>query len=116
MWWLVVAVTYYALTGWFNVTDITATRQDITVKHKPLPWLGNKTINARDIKQLYGKEKVTTNRNSTSVSYEIHVITHSGADTTLVTGLETSQQALFIEQEIEKFLNIKNAPVRGEIG
>jgi hypothetical protein len=32
-----------------------------------------------------------------------------------VSGLESSEQALFIEQEIEKHLNIKDTPVKGEL-
>ena len=35
--------------------------------------------------------------------------------TKLVSGLLSSEEALFIEQEIEKYLRIDDEPVRGEI-
>lgn len=44
------------------------------------------------------------------------MITNSGNDTKLLSGLKTSEQALYVEQEIEKYLGIKNKPVRGELG
>lgn len=111
-----VCVSYYAITLWFNKTVIYVTRQYIQVSHKPLPWLGNKKIDANDIKQLYGKEKISTNNNMLPVSYEVHMIMNSGNDTKLLSGLKTSEQALYVEQEIEKYLSIKNKPVRGELG
>ena len=111
-----VAVSYYAITGWFNKTYIKVTSQYIDISHKPLPWMGNKKINSYDIKQLYGKEKISRNNNSSSVTYEVHVIMNSGYDTKLLSGLSNSEQALYIEQEIEKFLGIKNKSVRGELG
>ncbi|MBU2880934.1 hypothetical protein KO525_15755 [Psychrosphaera sp. B3R10] len=112
-----IAVTYYAITGWCNVTNIHVTKQQIQISHKPLPWIGNKTIDSHDIKQLYVKEKTSRNRNhnSYSVSYEVHTITNSGKVTRLLSGLSTSEQALFVEQEIEKYLGIENKLVRGEL-
>jgi len=111
-----VVVSYYAITGWFNKTDIHVTKQHIQISHKPLPWIGNKKIDVNDIKQLYGKEKVSRSSNSSSVTYEVHVILNRGTDTKLLSGLTTSEQALYVEQEIEKYLAIKNKPVRGELG
>lgn len=54
-------------------------------------------------------------RSGGSATYEIHAITHSGRTIKPVSGLESSEQALFIEQEIEKHLNIKDTPVKGEL-
>jgi Tfp pilus assembly PilM family ATPase len=67
-----------------------------------------------DLKQLYAKEKVSSSRNGTSITYEVHV-TRSGRNIKLVSGLESSEQAVYIEQEIEKYLNIKDIPVKGEL-
>lgn len=111
-----VAVTYYAISGFFNVTKIQVSKRQIQIIHKPLPWIGNKKIDSLDIKQLYVKEKISRgqNNNSNTASYEVHVITNSGRVTKLLKGFPTSEQALFVEQEIEKYLAIKNKQVRGE--
>tara|TARA_R110001583_G_scaffold31479_1_gene107633 strand:- start:4175 stop:4765 length:591 start_codon:yes stop_codon:yes gene_type:complete len=107
-----VGIAYYALLGFVNKTYIYVSKTDLKVSHKPLPWIGGSVIQASDIKQLYGREKY---QNDTK-TYEVHVITHSGEDTKLLSGLDSSEQALYIEQEIEKYLSIKNVPVRGELG
>lgn len=111
-----IGISYYAIAGWFNKSNIFVSKATIEISHKPLPWFGNKKLDATELKQLYVKEKINRNRNSTSVTYEVHAILHSQRNIKLLTGLENSEQALYIEQEIEKFLQIENAPVRGEIG
>ena len=67
------------------------------------------------MKQLYGKEKISRSRNSTSVSYELRAVTKSGRNIKLVGGLESQEQAIFIEQKIEKYLRIEDIPIPGEI-
>ncbi len=108
-------VAYRAFAGIFNSTQITTTKQKIDIKHKPLPWIGNKTISAFDIKQLYCKEKVTKGRNGTSVSYVLHALTKDNKDVKLLAGLSSIEQALYLEQQIEKYLSIVDQPVRGQI-
>ena len=109
-----VALTYYALTGWFNRTTISVGQGRISVRHRPLPWPGNKEIDAADVKQLYAKEG-SRPWSSTSVTYELRAVTNSGRNIKIVGGLETQEQAIFIEQKIEKYLRIEDAPVVGEI-
>lgn len=111
-----IGITYYAVAGWFNRTHIYVSGAKIAVRHRPIPWLGNKELDALNLKQLYTKEKVSDSNNGSSVSYDIHAITHSGENIKLVSGLETSEQALYIEQEIEKYLRIEDATVKGEFG
>ena len=114
---VIIGLTYYALAGWFNRTHIFVSHDRILVRHRPLPFLGNKTLSASDIKQLYAKKKISRRlEGDTSVTYEVHAITHGGRNVKLVRGLDSSEQALFIEQEIEKYLGIQDAPVKGELG
>ncbi len=108
-------IAYIALTGWFNRTQLTVGQGKIGVRHGPLPWPGNKEIDAHDVKQLYGKEKISRSRNSTSVSYELRAVTKSGRNIKLVGGLESQEQAIFIEQKIEKYLRIEDVAIPGEI-
>ena len=110
--WLV----YYVLAGWFNRTHIFVTPDKIEVWHEPIPWVGNKLINAGSIRQLYTKEQVSRSRSGKIVKYEVHAITRGRRNVKLVDNLPSSEQGLFIEQEIEKYLNIPNLRVRGEFG
>ncbi|MEP0355604.1 MAG: hypothetical protein ABJH06_06650 [Paraglaciecola sp.] len=111
-----IGISYYAIAGWFNKSNVFVSKETIEINHKPIPWFGNKKMKSADLKQIYTKEKVTSGKNGTTVTYEVHAILNSGTNTKLLSGLEASEQALYIEQEIEKYLNIKNSPVRGAVG
>ena len=109
-------ITYYAVAGWFNKSNIFVSKQSIEINHKPIPWFGNKKLKSTDLKQLYAKEKVSRNNNQTTVTYEVHAILNNDRNTKLLGGLVNNEQALYIEQEIEKYLGINDAKVKGEIG
>lgn len=112
-----IGLVYYVLAGYLNKTSIRVGWSSITIEHTPLPWLGEQKVDARDIKQIYVKESITrSRRGGTSTTYRVHALTHSGKNLKLLSGLPDSEQALFVEQEIEKFLRIEDVPVRGEMG
>jgi len=111
-----IGLTYYVVAGWLNRTHILIGQGKIAVRHRPVPWIGEKTLEAADLRQLYAKDKVSHSRNDTSVTYEVRAVTRSGRNIELVSGLESSEQAVYIEQEIEKYLNIEDIPIKGEFG
>jgi len=112
-----IGLTYYVIAGYLNKTYVRVDYSSIVIKDSPLPFFRNKTLNSSDIKQLYSKEKIRHNRESgSSVSYEVHAVTNDKKNIKLLRGLESSEQALFIEQEIEKFLKIEDKRVKGELG
>ena len=108
--WLGLWLAYQALTGLFNATSITVNTSRIIIEHHPIPYPGNKRLEANILKQLYTKQK--TKRNSHT--YEVRVLTTSGQDKPLLTGLDRPEQAMYLEQQIEEFLGIRNEPVAGE--
>lgn len=114
-----VGVLYYALATWVNKTHIFVGQNAMEIIHKPLPWLGHKRLDAKNIKQLYSTKKIsrsTTNNHTRSITnYYLHVVSFDGDDMSLL-NVENSEQALFLEKQIEKYLGIKNLKVRGEIG
>lgn len=92
-------------------------QRDVTyTAHGPLPWLGNKDLDGSNLKQLYSKEKISQGRNSTTITYEVHALTANGRNEKRVSGLDSSEQALYIEQEIERYFRVEDTPVRGQIG
>jgi hypothetical protein len=107
-------VAYGVLAGWLNQTVVKVNSTSLEVTSGPIPVPGNKLLKTVDIKQLYSKEK-TSRGESTSYSYEVHVVTYDKKDETLVAGLTDSAQALYIEQQIEHALGIKDRLVRGEL-
>ena len=107
-------LTYYVIAALFNKTIIFVDYDILTIKHKPFPFWGNKKVNAQDLKQLYVNQKISRNRHGASSSYEVHALTKSGKNIKLI-ALSNSEESLYIEQEIEKFLRIEDQPVKGEI-
>jgi hypothetical protein len=110
-----VGLAYSVLASLLNATDVLISPEGVRVRIHPIPWRGNLTLDPMDISQLYTKQVVRRQRNGTSCSYEVHVIDRPGRERTLVSGLTSSEQGLFIEQTIEYALGITDRPVRGEI-
>jgi hypothetical protein len=108
-------LTYYVLCGWINRTWIRVGQGQMSVRHGPLPWPGNKVVRSGDLKQLYAKENISRGRNGTTSTYEVRAVTHSGLNIRLVAGLATSEQAVYIEQRVEQYLGIENTPVPGAL-
>ena len=108
---------YYALATWINKTHVYVSKNAIEIKQKPLPWFGNKRLETKNIKQLYSRKNISSSssNNQSTISYHLHVVSIDEDDMRLLK-VENAEQALFLEQEIEKYLGIKNLRVRGEIG
>jgi len=110
-----IGLTYYVIAGWLNRTQVYVDKAGLHVRHRPVPWIGNINVPSLELKQLYVKEKESRTRNGTSVSFEVRAVTHGGRNIKIVDGLETQEQAFFIEQKVEKFLGIKDMAVPGEL-
>ncbi|MCZ6672642.1 MAG: hypothetical protein O7C75_06850 [Verrucomicrobia bacterium] len=110
-----VGITYLVVCGFVNRTYIRISFNDISIRHQPLPWPGKKRVPVGDIKQVFCKSKGHHNKNSTSYTYEVHYLDSADKENKLLPGLEKPEQALYIEQEIEKTLGIVDVAVGGEL-
>jgi len=110
-----VFLIYLCLACILNTTTIRVDTGRLSIRHHPLPWRGNRTLDARSIKQLFVRSKTSHSENGTSTTYELHAVTQANGREKLLTGLQEQDQALFLEQEIERHLRIEDTPVRGEI-
>ncbi len=108
-------LTYYVIAGYLNKTFIDVDFNSITVKHGPVPFWGNKKVSSKIIKQLYCKRDDFPSSRNAYRAFAVHAITSDRRNIKLLSGLDNSEQALFIEQEIENFLKIEDKPVKGEI-
>lgn len=106
---------YATVAGFINKTYVRIAFGTVSVRHKPFPSFGQKHISRQDIKQLYSKETVHHHKHGYSYSYSVQMITTRGAIVELVSGLPSKEEALFLEQEIEKYLGIDDESVRDEL-
>lgn len=114
-------LTYSVLTGAFNRTVLSARRGHLRVKHGPLPWRGNRDIDAADIRQLFVTEVVSrhtdsdTNRTTVTHAYDLRVVLTSNKEVTLVRKLESHAQGEYLERTFERYLGIEDRRVPGEV-
>jgi hypothetical protein len=113
--WVGLGMFYYALTGIVNSTVIRVNSHELSLKHGPLPFGFNRQISVATLKQLYTKQKTHKNKNRTTYSYEIHIITQGDKDKTILRGIDKAPQAVYLEQEIERFLGIPDQDIIGGV-
>jgi hypothetical protein len=111
-----IGITYSTIAGFINRTVLEVSRDEIGVWFEPLPWLGEKTLKTKEVKQFYCKEKVVQSKNGVQTQYELHVVTASNQQVKLLGNLDNPETALFFEQQLERWLKIADRPVSGEMG
>ncbi len=110
-----VGLAYATVAGFVNRTIIRVGHGQLEVRHGPLPWLGNRSLPSHEIEQIYCQEAVSRNDNGSQYRYTVYAILQGNHREKLLAGLIEAEQALYVEQELERFLNIKDRPVRGEL-
>ena len=110
-----VGLTYSTLAGFFNKTVLELTPEMLTIWHEPLPWIGETRIATREIKQLYCTDMVSNNENGSSIHYNLVMVNSAGRARKIIKNLESKDVAIFIEQHIEKWLNIPDQSIPGEL-
>jgi hypothetical protein len=104
-------MTYLTAARWVNRTYIVVSKVRVMVRHRPLPYFGQKSIPAGDILRLHGNVTVGLGLDyHEETSYEINVLTCSGRVVRLVSGLASAEQQAVIAQEIAKYLGVDLAP------
>lgn len=110
-----IVLTYSVIAGFLNRTIITIAPGVLKIRHLPLPAPGAKDVPSAEISQLYTKETVSHSRSGVSVSYAVHMKTYDHKDRALISGLTDKEHALYIEQQVERYLGIADTAVSGEI-
>ena len=90
----------------------------LSIRHHPVPWRGNRSLDIGDILQLYCDESYVTKNRTTNPSvtwmYNLNALLADGRKLKLLSGLP-KDQALFLEQQLEEWLGIEPYPVSGEL-
>jgi hypothetical protein len=110
-----IGLTYTALAGFYNRTIITVGMGQLSIRHTPFPWPGNRTVQASELTQLYSEERVTQSNNGRRVSYQLSAISNQNRKIKLLSGLTTPDEVRFFEHQIEEQLGIQDRPVEGEL-
>jgi len=105
------------ISTFINKTNISVTKRFIEIKQKPIPSFLKKNIKipTSEIAQLYVSRYVSSTTNGVpNHAHALYAVTKDGKKYTLVKGMNKETQ-LYLEQEVEMFLDIEDQPVRGEV-
>lgn len=111
-------LAYLTVCLYVNTTSIEVTKLQLTIKHYPLPWFGAKTLDIKDVKQVFVREKINRGKKgSVTYTYDLFALLGTGKEIKVISGQwldldsDTSKE---IEREIEQFLGIQDFQVAGE--
>jgi tetratricopeptide (TPR) repeat protein len=103
-------VLYVGIARVLNETAVIVAGGRLTVTQSPLPWPGE-AVEAAATLQLYCVTRVHKQHRAPSIfTYDVMVKRRGARDLRLITELAEPEQALFLEQEIERALGIRNVP------
>jgi len=108
---------YYLASVYMNYTDIIVTNSYLEISQRPIPNPFSPTISIRpdEIEQLYVSKYVeSTSNGQTNYAYGLHAILKNRKKVLLLKGMNRETQ-LYIEQEIERYLNIQDQDISGTI-
>jgi hypothetical protein len=100
---------YLTLVSLFNRSVIQISQSELRAEIGPLPYESSKTLNSINIQQIYVRLK----RTGRTTAYALYVLTRNNHHEKLVT-VRNGKLALYLEEEIERFLGIEDQVVRGE--
>lgn len=110
------ALAYGSLAGLLNRRTITVAEGWLRTKEEPTPMPGGRALCLASLRQIHVKAVGDRSRiRNNGVSYVLYATVERRGDVALTRCLRTEEEALFLEQEIESFLDIAGQPVAGEV-
>jgi predicted Zn finger-like uncharacterized protein len=112
-----ICLAYFVLTSLINTSYITVNEYRLHIEHKPLPlpFYPDRDIPIQDIDQVFIEKYVASKTNGRpNYAYAVVVELKDRKRVKVIKGLHHPNQALYIEQEIEAFLEIPDRAVDDE--
>ena len=109
-----VFITYAVITGYVNSTWISVGPGHLSVRHGPLPWPGNFDLSAGVLTQLFCEQQTNRGRYSNYFTYDLVAVLADGTRKKVIRGLDKPDVPRYLEEQMEKYLRIKDMAVSGE--
>jgi hypothetical protein len=110
-----IAITYATIAGFVNTTTLRIDPWRLRVRHHPLPWGKPVDLAVGDVHQLFCDEKITRGRNGPSYTYNLNALLRDGSRRKVISGLDTADLPVFLEQHAESWMGIQDEAVLGEL-
>lgn len=110
-----VGLTSFTLASLVNTTTIGVGRGLLSIKHSPIWWPRNRVLSSDRIRQLFCKQRTHRDDDSTNTVYSLWALLSDGSTVKLLDSWKDADQVLYLEQEIERALGLRDEPVGGEM-
>jgi hypothetical protein len=108
-----VGLTYATLAGFLNTSTLRVDGQYFILHHDPLPWSGELKLPVSELEQIYCQLKHKSGENE-STTYTLSAALKDGRKIELLKDLDSPDIGVFMEQQLERWLNIPDRPMVGE--
>lgn len=97
-------MTYAVVACLVNRTSIRVDAAEVSVRHGPLPWPGERNVRKADIDSVCSEKHERSDDTlwDPGMSYAVKLVLKGGRTLKLVVGLRAPEQALFVEQQIRE--------------
>ena len=105
---------YVALAGWFNSSTITLTVDQLSVRHGPFPWPGNRSLPAKSIRSLEVTVYYEQNDNNERLTYRLMATKADGDKIRLISAFDKGDHdaAEYIRQTLAGWMGIGDSVSR----
>lgn len=111
----VIWMLYLSLAGLVNRTHIRLSREGVSVRHGPLPWLGNVRLERANLKQFYVKKAFTFYQGPLS-DYKVQALLCDNKIVTAVNGFWIrKEQAAYIQSALRQAFRLTDTNPRDAI-
>jgi hypothetical protein len=105
--------TYWTVAKLVNRTVVRVAPEQLLVRHGPLPWPGNRTIELSNVKQFDCRKAVSRNyRGDVWVTYTLVAVLQSGRELELLWRIGSPEAAHVLEYETRQWLVPGEQPVQ----
>lgn len=102
-----IAMGYVAMTRFLNRTVIDVGPSQMTLRHMPIPWLGNKRYAIKDITGLHAETRRIYAKGHTVDECWLLIVRQGGKKSLLLKGLEMSElQLSYIAAALSEYLDV----------
>lgn len=112
-----IGLLYNMIARFVNTTHVNVDRYRLLVDHRPLrmPFYKDRNISVSEIKQVFVEKYVSSKTNGRpNFAFRVSVALNSQRTVQLIRGLKHPDMAVYVEQQVERFLEIEDKPVEEE--
>jgi hypothetical protein len=107
-------ITYYTVAKLVNRTVVHVAPEQLSIRHGPLPWPGNRTIELSNVEQFECRKAVSHNYQGDEwVTYTLVAVLHDGRELDLLWRIGSPEAAHVLEYETRQWLSPDKQPARG---